>query len=81
MSEKDTRVLAEAARIRDNDERRQAVREVVREERSKPKPTPGGPGGKIATKDIPKARMAYLEYRDGGGDLTWEDWLDKHWQN
>lgn len=51
----------------------------MKEEKEKPKPTPGGPGGKIATKDMPEAHKQWMDYRIDGGELTWEEWLDQKW--
>lgn len=69
---KDAIILAEAARIRDDDGRRKAVREL-----SKSKRASEIESGTVAL-SMPKLRKQWRDERiDGKTDLQWDEWLAK----
>jgi len=41
-------------------------------EKLKGEPTPGGLGGTLSTADVLKIRPRFNQYRENGGDMTWE---------
>jgi hypothetical protein len=70
---KDAQTLAEASRIRDDDERRKAVRELSKE-RKKVSETEGG----VIALTKPDLRKQWRdETIEGTTDLQWDEWLTK----